>query len=813
VTDGEGNTTLLSYDAQNRVLTEHFADVPGQDASIVTHIYNAVHELGRFSTVSEGMRFYYDVRGQLRQTHHQATVTDDGQPFESRSYDAAGRLVQTHRYSAAGSILAATAMSYDAQSRVQSETSAGQTHHYHYDLAGNLTLFQPGTGRQISRQFDALNRLTHLTDADRVTQIGYDRAGRAATQTSANETKQRNLYDAQGRLVQRRLLNLQGAAMAEFHWRHDAHGNVIRQSETWHPSGNDVVGTSQTKLMEYDSADRLVGELTQPAAAGAPVKQVVHGFDDADNRVTQSEYADAVLTKATSYAYNARNQLEEWTVVESGLRTQRVLHTYDRRGRCLQKTYLGATDSVEVKVVGFQFNAQDELTQATLSQGQVWHEAYRRTEINYQYDYRHRRLERDCSRAAVTQNGPPPPGQPAHEKLLTSYSGGLSVADYATTVPGGSIYSTQPEAEYVRGPDMGGGVGGMLYTSRKADAGSLPPAPSPLRFSLSNGRGDIVAQSDAQARVTWAASYEAYGKRTHEAGENKDRQRANTKDEETEFGILNEGFRYRDLDTGVWLTRDPAGFVDGPNLYAYVQQNPWSKFDPKGLYNFFLHRSMTELGALSEYGSAFVTNLQSGVLIPDMPEGYSTYTRMKEKGTLSYRTHHGDLQGWHFMGNAGEETAKDVQKKAIDFVMLHVSIYRGAEPTMSKNDREAHLGVALHPVQDSFSRAHTKRNATTSVIEKIFDYNTQDVDLHKQLDSNRLNREYKMGIEATRNFLDAVVHGVELPDGEKSKDLTVLRGFLENEIFPLAPNAEIVPSGVKKSEKMDESGEKKKKRD
>jgi hypothetical protein len=31
------------------------------------------------------------------------------------------------------------------------------------------------------------------------------------------------------------------------------------------------------------------------------------------------------------------------------------------------------------------------------------------------------------------------------------------------------------------------------------------------------------------------------------------------------------------------MTKDPAGFVDGPNLYAYVRQNPWSKFDPEGL--------------------------------------------------------------------------------------------------------------------------------------------------------------------------------------------------------------------------------------
>ncbi len=64
---------------------------------------------------------------------------------------------------------------------------------------------------------------------------------------------------------------------------------------------------------------------------------------------------------------------------------------------------------------------------------------------------------------------------------------------------------------------------------------------------------------------------------------NADKQRANSKDEDP-TGLLNEGFRYRDIETGVWLSRDPAGFVDGPNLYAYVSQNPWTKFDPDGLW-------------------------------------------------------------------------------------------------------------------------------------------------------------------------------------------------------------------------------------
>ena len=65
-------------------------------------------------------------------------------------------------------------------------------------------------------------------------------------------------------------------------------------------------------------------------------------------------------------------------------------------------------------------------------------------------------------------------------------------------------------------------------------------------------------------------------------GTNPDRQQANTKEEDP-TGLLNEGFRYRDLETGTFITRDPLGFVDGPNVYTYVVQNPWTKFDPLGL--------------------------------------------------------------------------------------------------------------------------------------------------------------------------------------------------------------------------------------
>ncbi len=40
---------------------------------------------------------------------------------------------------------------------------------------------------------------------------------------------------------------------------------------------------------------------------------------------------------------------------------------------------------------------------------------------------------------------------------------------------------------------------------------------------------------------------------------------------------------YRDLETGTFLTRDPIGYADGPNVYCYVHCNPITHFDPLGL--------------------------------------------------------------------------------------------------------------------------------------------------------------------------------------------------------------------------------------
>jgi len=57
---------------------------------------------------------------------------------------------------------------------------------------------------------------------------------------------------------------------------------------------------------------------------------------------------------------------------------------------------------------------------------------------------------------------------------------------------------------------------------------------------------------------------------------------------------------------GRWLTPDPLGFADGPNLYAYVHNNPYKYFDPDGLTAWeFTKGAAHSLGYTAAAGMAF----------------------------------------------------------------------------------------------------------------------------------------------------------------------------------------------------------------
>lgn len=509
VADARTHTTQFRYDGLGRVTsqTDHLGRA-------TTHQFDGAVELARNDAEGRRTTYGYDPRLRLK------TGTYAGRPEDNRTYayDAAGNLTAVTQPGNGG--LCSVGYDYDAANRLISETSAGVTHQYAYDLAGSRTrTLLGGTARETLAAYDLLGRLTSLNESGRVTTYGYDNGGNPVRQTMPGGGGEiTRTYDALNRLH-----SISGSSYVAVH-RYTLAGELVRLEESYPAQ----TALNRTVTNGYDAIGRLTSETVTGAGSGV----TSYSYDAAGNRVRRTRGSETI-----TYTCNALNQL----ISQSSNVGTSATYSYDLDGNRTSRvsTLLGEPDAVyeydhEHRLIGVETL---DLTGAAVSHG-------------YLYDYRTRRVGRS----------------EAGQGTASVFSGGQSVADY----PDGTML---PSVEYQRGLDLGGGgVGGLLYSLR---------AEQP-NYSYSNHRGDIVARRNGGGMLTWAANYEAFGTRPLELGTDPDRQRANTKEEDP-TGLLNEGHRYRDLATGTFLTRDPAGFIDGPNLYAYVSQNPWSKFDPQGL--------------------------------------------------------------------------------------------------------------------------------------------------------------------------------------------------------------------------------------
>lgn len=100
----------------------------------------------------------------------------------------------------------------------------------------------------------------------------------------------------------------------------------------------------------------------------------------------------------------------------------------------------------------------------------------------------------------------------------------------------------------------------------------------------------IVSVKNRQIEELYCHS--AFGEEKMLAGLNaKNPWRYSGKRVDDETGLVFFGRRYYSPEMGRWLTPDPAGFCDGPNLYLFAKNNPIQNRDAYGLFSFnsFLH--------------------------------------------------------------------------------------------------------------------------------------------------------------------------------------------------------------------------------
>ncbi|RKD25778.1 hypothetical protein BEP19_02225 [Ammoniphilus oxalaticus] len=109
-----------------------------------------------------------------------------------------------------------------------------------------------------------------------------------------------------------------------------------------------------------------------------------------------------------------------------------------------------------------------------------------------------------------------------------------------------------------------------------------------IRYQLHNHLQSASIELDEVGRLISYEEYLPFGERAYQSGRNAaetslKRYRYTGKERDETTGLYYYGARYYLAWLGRWASADPAGFVDGLNLYAYVSNNPLKYVDPEGL--------------------------------------------------------------------------------------------------------------------------------------------------------------------------------------------------------------------------------------
>jgi RHS repeat-associated protein len=127
----------------------------------------------------------------------------------------------------------------------------------------------------------------------------------------------------------------------------------------------------------------------------------------------------------------------------------------------------------------------------------------------------------------------------------------------------------------------------FVETKTIGDSRRIEEPSERIRFQFDNHLASAVLELDHQASIISYEEYYPYGSTSLEATEttsevSRKRYRYTAKERDEETGLYYHGARYYAPWLGRWVSTDPAGLIDGPNLYRYSRNAPTTLSDPHG---------------------------------------------------------------------------------------------------------------------------------------------------------------------------------------------------------------------------------------
>jgi RHS repeat-associated protein len=370
--------------------------------------------------------------------------------------------------------------------------------------------------------------------------FSYDELGRRVS-TSINGVASSSSFDAAGRVV------AETNALGPFSYSYEgASGRLLLQS---FPNGQTVERAYGNNLQ-----DRALLGMTH-RFGNIPISEFLYDRDVAAGRITSwSQQSGSHTPGIYSLSYDPVNQLVLAALSQSGVPARNYSYNYDLAGnRVLEQ--IDTTTNLAA------FNALNQLTSVAGLSGVA---------VTNEWDAEHRlaAVNSGNQRTELTYDGL---GQCVGIRQLAS---GVEVSNRRLVWCDHAVCEERDPAGTVTKRFFPQGM--------KLETGAAAGAYYYTRDHL----GSVRELVDSAGNVRGRYSYDPFGRRTLVEG-----------DLETDFGFAGmfwageaglslTAFRAYDADTGRWLSRDPienAEIEEGPNLYAYVQNDPVNQRDPLGL--------------------------------------------------------------------------------------------------------------------------------------------------------------------------------------------------------------------------------------
>ncbi len=362
-----------------------------------------------------------------------------------------------------------------------------------------------------------------------------------------------------------------GATLSRFDFTYDSDGQILTKT-------HQVDGNPATRwTYAYDAIDQLIGAThTTTGGSQTELARYAYEYGSAGNR-TLEQIDDSVVTAthdalnrlqthvaggalriegATSETATVKVQNRPMAVhadqtfagtaeVTSGTNTLTIAAT-DPSGNTTARTY-------EVDVVGsgrtFEYDANGNLVSDGVR--------------TFEWDAANRlvTMERAGERLELSYNGI------SQRVKLKRLAGGVTTSEQLALWGGSRIAELR---------DQVSGTTKRFYNFGVHDNGTS-------FFYTRDHLGSVTEVVEGDL-LRGRHAFDAFGRRSRIAG-----------DRDAEFGfaglltigdadVVMATFRDYDTGTGRWLSQDPLGYIDGPNVYSYVLNDPVNSVDPLGLH-------------------------------------------------------------------------------------------------------------------------------------------------------------------------------------------------------------------------------------